>query len=97
MAHYYYYGGPHDRQLVKPVVRLLAQVRHVQFTSKGTSISFDLTYSAPADCIIATLGIGFADGYPKNGSNGRELGGRLYPIAGKICMDMIMVDLGQPS
>ena len=59
-------------------------------------MSYDRTYRCPANCLLATLGAGYADGYPLCLANRAsvEIGGRLYPVVGKICMDMMMVNLG---
>ena len=54
-------------------------------------------WQAPEDVLIATLGIGYADGYPRGMSNREKvvrIGDHLYDIAGKVCMDMMMVNLG---
>lgn len=80
-----------------PVSTLCASVRHVAILSKGESVGYDRAYVAPHDVRIATLTIGFADGYPRalgNGAGSVEIRGKVYPIAGNICMDMLMVDLG---
>lgn len=46
---------------------------------------------------IATLTVGFADGYPRELGNGVgkvSIRGSIFPVAGNVCMDMLMVDLG---
>lgn len=46
---------------------------------------------------IATITIGFADGYPRelgNGTGKVNIRGHLFPVAGNVCMDMLMVELG---
>ena len=52
---------------------------------------------APRNVRIATLTIGFADGYPRELGNGVgkvSIRGHLFPVAGNVCMDMLMVELG---
>ena len=87
---------PTFRQL-HPVSTLVASVRHVAILKKGESVGYDRAYIAPHDVRIATLTIGFADGYPRELGNGKGLvniRGHLFKTAGNVCMDMLMVDLG---
>jgi alanine racemase len=58
-------------------------------------VSYDATYRAVGDRTIATLGVGYADGYPRALSNRgcAVLGGRRVPVAGVVTMDMTMVDV----
>jgi alanine racemase len=82
---------------LQPVSTLLAAVRHVSIIKDGESVGYDRAYVAPHSVRIATLAIGFADGYPRDLGNGRgkvAIRSKLYPIAGNVCMDMLMVDLG---
>jgi alanine racemase len=96
MAAYGYYGGPNEQKFVKPTLHFKAQIRHIQVCEKGESVSYDLTYKAPAKCIMATLSVGYADGYPRCLSNKGQVlvQGNTYTVVGTICMDMMMVSLG---
>jgi alanine racemase len=62
----------------------------------GETVSYGRTWTAPRDTWIATVPVGYGDGYSRLLSNrGRMLiGGRSYPIAGRVCMDQTMIDLG---
>lgn len=62
----------------------------------GTPLSYGLTYRAPADCTIATVPVGYGDGYSRFLSNrGRVIiRGAEYPVVGRVCMDQLMVNLG---
>ena len=62
----------------------------------GETVSYGRTWTAPRDTWIATVPIGYGDGFSRALSNrGRMLiGGRSYPIAGRVCMDQTMLDLG---
>ncbi|MGI9176091.1 MAG: alanine racemase, partial [Rhodothermales bacterium] len=84
---------------LRPVMRLLSRVTHLQTVEAGATVSYGRTWQASRPSRIATLGVGYADGYPRRLSNRGEvgIGGRRYPIAGLICMDMLMVDLGLPD
>jgi alanine racemase len=82
---------------LRSVSTLTASVRHVAILQAGSSVGYDRAYIAPINVRIATLTIGFADGYPRDLGNGRgkvSIRGALFPIAGNVCMDMLMVDLG---
>jgi len=89
----------HERIDLRPVMRLKARVTHLKTVSAGTPISYGAEWRAPRPTRIATLGIGYGDGYPRLGS-GRaavRIGGDKRPVVGTICMDMCMVDLGRPD
>lgn len=79
----------------EPVVRVRARVIDLRRVRDGETVSYDATYRAVGDREIATLGIGYADGYPRSLSNrGRVLlGERRVCIAGVVTMDMTMVDV----
>ncbi|MBP7495523.1 MAG: alanine racemase [Spirochaetales bacterium] len=82
---------------IRPVMELKASVLFLKKVSAGTPISYGCTYHTPAPTTIATLGAGYADGYPRSLSNrGRVLiRGKCYPIVGRVTMDQIMVDVGK--
>jgi len=91
--------GQRDHQFLKPCITLKAQVRHLHIAQKGTPVGYDRSWCAKEDCRIATLAVGFADGYSRYNSNqgSVSLHGERYEIAGKVCMDMMMVNLGDPD
>jgi len=91
------YGQRSFTQL-RAVSSLSARVRHVSIMNPGDTVGYDRAYVAYSRTRIATLSIGFADGYPRDlGNNvGRvSIRGMIFPIAGNVCMDMLMVDLGE--
>jgi len=82
---------------LRAVSTLKASVRHVAVLKKGDSVGYDRAYVAPTEVRIATLAIGFADGFPRSLGNGLgkvSIRGSVFPIVGNICMDMLMVELG---
>jgi len=81
---------------LKPGMSLLTRVSFVKQVARGTSVGYGRTWVAPADTNIATIPAGYADGFNRLFSNrGRVLiGGRSYPVVGRVCMDQSMVDLG---
>ena len=64
----------------------------VKKVKKGEKIGYGMTYVAPSDQYIATLPIGYADGFIR-ANQGRQvyINGRYYPIVGRVCMDQMMV------
>jgi len=84
---------------LRAVMKLRARVTHVKTVSAGTPISYGANWQASEPTRIATLGVGYGDGYPRLGS-GRaavRIGGDVRPVVGSICMDMCMVNLGPPD
>jgi alanine racemase len=88
-------GCPKTVEL-RPGLEWKTQVSFVKRVSAGAAVSYGRTWVAAQDTWIATVPVGYGDGYSRLASNrGRVLiGGRSYPIAGRICMDQFMVDLG---
>lgn len=82
---------------LRAVSTLMASVRHVAIMRKGDSVGYDRAYVAKRNVRIATLTLGFADGYDRalgNGNGEVSIRGHLFPVAGNVCMDMLMVELG---
>jgi alanine racemase len=81
---------------LRPALRLLTEVAFVKHVARGTPVSYGHRFVAPADGWLATLPIGYADGVPRALTNVAEvlLEGRRHPIAGTVCMDLLMVWCG---
>ena len=79
-----------------PGIELTTAVSFVKPVAAGETVGYGRTWTAPADNIIATLPVGYGDGYSRLlSSRGRVLiDGRSYQIAGRVCMDQTMIDLG---
>jgi alanine racemase len=88
-------GTPRSIAL-KPGLSFLTRVFFLKKVPAGTPIGYGRTWSAPEDTWIATLPVGYADGFNRMFSNrGRVLiKGKSYPVIGRVCMDQIMVNLG---
>ncbi len=80
---------------LRPAMRLKARIAMVKSVPAGASLSYGRTYAAPAPAVIATLPLGYADGWPRGlGNRGRVLVcGRYAPVAGRVCMDQFMIDV----
>lgn len=82
---------------LKPVLSLKSRVAYVKRVPQGTSVGYGRAYTAPEETAIATIPIGYADGYPRHLSNLAPviIRGKKHKLAGRVCMDQIMVDTGQ--
>jgi alanine racemase len=80
----------------RPVASLYARVVSVRRICAGEGVSYGVEWRAPRDTTIATVGLGYADGVPRatQGKLVVLIGGRRYPVVGRITMDMVMVDAG---
>lgn len=91
-------SAPHLETLlpVKPILTWKTKVLSLRRISAGTSVSYGRHYIAKHETTIATIPVGYGDGYMRNLSNKQDvlIGGRRFPIIGVICMDECMVDVG---
>jgi alanine racemase len=80
---------------LKPVMTLTAPVIAVRDLPKGSTVGYGGTFVCPEDMQIAVVGVGYGDGYPRHAKQGAPvlLNGKLVPRIGRVCMDMIMLDL----
>lgn len=81
---------------LKAVLSLKTRVISMKKLPPGHGVSYGHDYVTKKTAGIATLPIGYGDGYPRNLSNRAPvlIGGRRFQISGRICMDQIMVDVG---
>lgn len=79
----------------KPVMELKSVIMQIKTLKPGDVVSYGRTYEAQAEIRIATIGIGYADGYFRQLSNKDSvlIKGRRVPIIGRICMDTCMIDV----
>jgi alanine racemase len=79
----------------EPVVHLRAPIVEIRKLEPGDTVSYDATLRVERSARIATLAVGYADGYPRSLSQvGSVLvGGTIAPIAGTVTMDMTMIDV----
>lgn len=81
---------------LKPVLSLKARITSIKEITQGESVSYGRTFKADKNMKIATVGIGYADGYPRNlsGKNAKALvNGEYVSIIGRICMDQLLIDV----
>jgi alanine racemase len=87
------YGGSVGAPVPAPVAALRARVVGLRCIREGDTVSYGGTWRADAATRIATIAVGYADGFPRAAghSRGVELGGRVVPVVGRVAMDMTMV------
>jgi alanine racemase len=80
---------------LKPVLTLKTRIHFVKSVPAGRGISYGGTFVTTRESLIATLPIGYADGYSSQLSNQGEviIRGKRAPILGRVCMDLVMVDV----
>ena len=87
---------PDIQQQLQQVITFKSVITQIKKVNKGETIGYNRTFTAPEDMQIAVVPVGYADGYPKEFSNG--IGKMLVqrkqcPVVGKICMDITMIDV----
>ena len=80
---------------IKPAMKWLTHISHIKTLEAGREISYGGTYKTESERVIATIPVGYADGYPRCLSNiGKVIiNGKYAPIVGRVCMDQFMVDI----
>lgn len=101
------YGGnptPHLPNPMKPVIQLVAPIVQLREVEHGTRVGYNGAWTAKGRRRLATISVGYADGYPRNASaSDTESGGHalvagvLCPFAGKVSMDLIILDVSEVS
>lgn len=84
-----------ERMPVRPAMEVKTHIAYVKTLPAGVGISYSGTYVTQKETRVATLSVGYGDGYPRGLSGaGRVLiHGKSAPILGRICMDQCMVDV----
>lgn len=94
----YFPSGEMHRDKIKlsPVMSLKSRVVYLKKVAAGTPISYGRTYAASKDTTIATVALGYGDGYSRLLSNKGYMlvRGKKAPVAGTVCMDYTMLDVG---
>ncbi len=84
---------------ISPAMTLKSRIIYLKSIKEGETVSYGRTFKATHPTYIATVPVGYADGYNRLLSNRGEvlIAGRRYPVVGRVCMDQILVDVGQDS
>ena len=98
------YGVLPDRALkntlgVRPALTWVSRVVYFKVVKAGNPIGYGSTYTPTEMTRVITVPVGYGDGYFRCMSNRAEVGvrGQRFPVVGRICMDQVMVEIGQQS
>ena len=83
------------RLKIKPAMTIKAKIAHIKTLEKGAFVSYGRTYEVSESTRVATIPIGYADGYLRALSNKGKVivNGKLAPVIGRVCMDQLMIDV----
>lgn len=87
---------PSGETYLKPAMTLHSEVVYVKTIHPGQSVSYGGTFTAKRDTRVATIPVGYGDGYPRSLSGGKGyvlIRGKRAEILGRVCMDQFMVDV----
>ena len=84
-----------DRLKLTPAMEIISYISFIKTLEKGVEIGYGGTYTTKRETKVATIPVGYADGYPRSLSNKGciLINGQRAPIIGRICMDQFMVDV----
>jgi alanine racemase len=84
---------------VMPAMQFKTRVVYLKEVPPGTKVGYGSTHTASRKTLLATLPVGYADGYSRHLSNKASIliRGRRCPVVGRVCMDQIIADLGSCS
>ena len=91
-------GTPQELGL-RPVMTLIGRLTTVKRLPAGSGLSYGHQYALPAEATVGVVPLGYADGIPRNATNVGPVfaAGRRRTIAGRVCMDQFMLDLGDDA
>jgi alanine racemase len=93
-----YPSGEVDKSRIDltPVMTLKARIAHLKKVPAGFPVSYGMTHTTQAPTVIATVPVGYADGFNRRLSNRGHMlvRGQRAPIVGRVCMDLTMIDVG---
>lgn len=85
-----------EQSKLQPVIGLYSTIAQLTEVKKGESVGYGRSYVADKDMTIATIPVGYADGYRRSLGNGKGkmfVGGKPALVIGRVCMDMTMIDV----
>lgn len=86
--------SPGQPNPMRPAVRLAARILALRAIRKGEAVGYNATWTAPRDSRIATIGVGYADGWLRSHSNRGHavFDGAMLPLVGRVSMDLTTLD-----
>lgn len=93
---YYPVGGVSRSLPLQPAMTWKTRIVYLKRVPAGTGLSYGRTYVTPQDTVIATLPVGYEDGYSRALSNRGVVlvRGQRAPVVGRVCMDQCLIDVG---
>jgi alanine racemase len=89
-------AGQADQPDLQPVATLKSTIAQIKYLQSGESVSYNRKGIVQRDSVIATVRLGYADGFSRrlgNGAGSMLVRGQLAPVIGTVCMDMTMIDV----
>ena len=90
-------SNPEIKKQLQSAVSFKTVISQISEVNEGDSIGYNRKYRAESDTKIATIPVGYADGIPRligNKTGNVGIGGNIFPIVGNVCMDMMMIEIG---
>jgi alanine racemase len=89
-------GGACSVDQLEPVMTLSSSILAIRSLDAGETVGYGGNWRSDKQTRIATIGIGYGDGYPRHAANGTpvKIGNSLVPLVGRVSMDLITVNLG---
>jgi alanine racemase len=81
---------------LRPAIQFTTVISTIHSIAPGEGVGYGMTDISDSLRLVATLPVGYADGFPRHLSHGKghvAIQGKLAPVVGKVCMDMVMVDV----
>lgn len=84
-----------EYEYLQPAMKIFTRIVYVKEVTRGTTIGYGRTFTAPDTMKVATVPLGYADGYPRALSNKGYMlvRGQKAPVIGRVCMDQLMLDV----
>ncbi|NIZ40182.1 alanine racemase [Entomospira entomophila] len=82
---------------IEPALSWVSMVMHIRKVTAGTPVSYGATYTTQRDTHLAIIPVGYADGFPREHASPVSvlIHNHRYPIVGRVCMNQMMIDLGE--
>lgn len=93
-------SNPTIKKMLRNAVSFKTVISQISNVKIGESVGYNRKFKAENDTKIATIPVGYADGIPRligNKKGNVGINGNVYPIVGNVCMDMMMIDIGNAS
>lgn len=97
MYGYYPSNETSERIAIKPAMTFKSHVSYVKEVPENFSVSYGRKFVTPKPTRIATVPVGYADGYNRLLTNKAKvtIQGKKFPVVGRVCMDLILIDIGK--